>query len=198
MNTDISNQLSDVSSLENAPHIDDLSDAIVDGQFLLKVGDNIVIERMIKPTGESKWFNTVLYEIIDVNLVSGDLRLFDRNVHCSALSNFINGPARGCRFKIAPPGFKFGKSNKKIAAVGFKKDIVVKQKSDKPPGKRRLYCTKGLIHTRIKSIAYGPNPTAVTAASQYSHATVEKLSSDEIRLTFENGEIEIWNVIQGY
>lgn len=147
--------------LASRPDIDHLDDAIAfNGQspmFLQQPGNRVIIERFSSCLSGSPWLDTRSYIVVRVNQTSGDLKLLDEEMRHHASSNFIEGTKLGYRFKIPGRGIK----------ALPRKSTVEKQKIEKAEPKekkttadgekeRRVYSTKGVIHTRIKGLAYVP------------------------------------------
>jgi hypothetical protein len=160
--------------LDNQPYIERLEDAIDYGEFGLPTfkvqpGGDIVIERYIISGGERVWLDTKIYEVIKVDHSTGDLRLYDNEWQHCAMSNFKTGVEKyGYRFKIAPKKGKLRKRSKvisddaKLKAAGERKSSG-KRGNPGRPGLRRVYNTKGVIHTRLKGHAFGPGTSATQA-----------------------------------
>jgi hypothetical protein len=146
-----------IEHLASRPYIDHLDDAIVDGVFVVPVGSKVVIERYYEAKGKTFWLDTRSYDVVSVNPGNGDLRLFDNDVLQSASSNYIRGPERGYRFKVATKTTRLkgrGKSKPKKAKI---EKTGPKRGRGNPgkPGVRRIYDVKKLgICTRLKGVAY--------------------------------------------
>jgi len=153
------------------PQIDKLDDAIVldkDGnpQFLLKLGDSIIIERYTDYGSQPRWFDTKVYEIKNIDTLTGAVRLFDLENKNYAATNYITGFTNNLhRFKIAPSkANKLKRRGNKKVQQKYVADEPVKTtaSSSKKPrkmanGLRRVYDSRGTIHTRITGVAYGPS-----------------------------------------
>lgn len=91
--------IADSAASRRAPDIDDLDDAVVDGAFLPKVGDAVVVERWFV-TGEKRhWIGTNTYRVVSLH-ESGDVALTDVVSFQAAMANWRTAPGRGWRFKL--------------------------------------------------------------------------------------------------
>lgn len=105
-----------------APEIDHLIDAItyLEGDpnplFLPEVGDYVIIERYTNIGNTRYWLDTTTFKVIDVNEVTGNLKLWDDNKKQQAMSNYITGPTKGLRFKLPP-----GNSGRKLSDTKVKR-----------------------------------------------------------------------------
>jgi len=151
------------------PYIDHLIDAVVldengNPEFTIAPSDQVIIERHITyPSGASRWLDTRKYDVESIDGVTGDLSLYDPEMHQAAMSNFITGMAAGYKFKVPEKGVRLrgrGKSKPKRRAKAVKKSDGKRGNPGKP-GIRRIYnVNKGTICTRLKGIAYvAPLPT---------------------------------------
>ncbi len=81
------------------PDLSELEDAIVNGEFILKKGDKLLIEY-----GNVSWRDTTLWTVADVepagNTPAGYIRLWDPNRMYFGSTNFLTGPAQGLIFKV--------------------------------------------------------------------------------------------------
>ena len=146
--------------LTNKPYIDHLEDAIIDGEFMLQPGKSVIIERYASILSNRPWLDTRSYLIVSINAVTGELRLKD-DVGQTCVSNYITGPQLGYRFKVPEGERALPRRNK--AAPKVSKAEKARVKAEKPDPLRRVYSTKGVIHTRIKGVAYVPEgPTKAT------------------------------------
>jgi len=90
----------------NRPNIDSLPDAVVrdeDGElvFLAAPGEKVVIERFASVLPTKPWLDTKIYVVDRIDSVSGDVGLWDQELHRAAGTNYIKGLAAGYRFKLA-------------------------------------------------------------------------------------------------
>lgn len=178
---------------KSKPFIDHLDDAIVDGKFVVDVGEKVVIERYYHVGEIAKWLDTRSYIVQHVDHETGRLKLFDHDVRQCAMSNFIDGPKRGYRFKIPTKHTRLrgrGKSKPKKAKV---EKTGPKRGRGNPgkPGMRRIYDTKKLgICTRLKGVAYiAPEGTKATAGEKLE---VSAPKDGKVTVTHPDGWTEFW------
>ena len=128
-----------------------------------------------------------MYLVTGVDPSDGTLKLIDEEWQHLAMSNFITGTRdHGARFKIPPARGNWV----------FKPTVdrpLPKLQEDKPKetnGLRRVYVTHGMLHTRIKGIAYAPdNETQAKDGDRLE----TKLVGMAVRVKHpENGWEEVW------
>ncbi len=144
------------------PFLDHLADATVmkpDGAigFTPKNGMQVIIERVASCLTNKPWLDTKVFIVKDVDYASGALRLWDDELKQHASSNFKTGLKLGYRFKVPELGRKNALPVRNKAAP--KEAVADKPKVTEASGDklRRIYATHGVVHTRIKGIAYVPN-----------------------------------------
>ena len=102
----------------NKPMIDHLPDAVIKDELgiptLLAVpGDKIVIERVATVLQGKPWLDTKTYTIESIDAATGNIGLWDDDLHRSAASNFIQGVKAGYRFKLPNiKGLSIGKKKR--------------------------------------------------------------------------------------
>lgn len=69
---------------------------------MFKEGDRIVIERFVTIKNTTMWLDTQTYIVRTIDDDTGDLRLYNPDLHQYARGNFIVGPARGDNYYLAP------------------------------------------------------------------------------------------------
>lgn len=157
--------------LSSRPSIDHLLDAVVerDGKlhFLPEKGTRVIIERLATVLSHKPWLDTKSYIVESVDQETGDIRLQDEEMHHASHSNFKTALELGYRLKL--PGAKDNGSyvpRKAPPIVLEDEPTSEKPKSSKPKSssdvketERRIYATRGVIHTRIKGLAYVPSGT---------------------------------------
>lgn len=138
----------------NKPMIDHLPDAVEKDEMgmltLLAVpGEKIIIERLATILKGKPWLDTKTYTIETIDGATGDLGLWDDDLHRSAMSNFIQGTKLGYRFKL-PAGRvgigqrKRGRPRKNPTGVPEEAKPVqldangqpIKKKRGRPPGSK--------------------------------------------------------------
>ena len=103
INSAVDATLAEQKRLDNKPIIDQMEDALdSSGMPKFGVGDKIVIERLMSILPGNHWLDTRLCIVKSVDLITGDLNLEDPELRQYMYSNFIKGPERGFRFKLAP------------------------------------------------------------------------------------------------
>lgn len=153
--------------LANKPYIDHLEDAVVmkDDKpfFTQEKGTRVIIERVATVLSGSPWLDTRSYIVQSVDQETGVLKLQDEEMRHASESNFITATAAGYRFK-KPPGkgaplpTKNKAAPKPAVTEAPTKPSKVASVSSKE-SERRVYSSRGIIHTRIKGIAYVPSST---------------------------------------
>lgn len=150
--------------LASRPDIDNLDDAVVfkDGKpvFLQAKNNRVIIERVSSCLSGSPWLDTRSYIVVDVDHQTGYLKLLDEEMRHHASSNFITGIQMGYRFKVPARGIKAlpRKRRETVKATTEQPKVETKPKAEKGDEKeRRVYNTKGIIHTRIKGLAFRPS-----------------------------------------
>lgn len=153
--------------------ISHLPDAVVsheDGtrSFAPKKGQKVIIERWATVLPGSPWLDTKVYQVMEVNQESGRLMLLDLEAQNITLSDWKTGTeVYGWRFKEFGPMLPGGSSEEQLQAPAKKKTVVkahVAPATSKSPSTKgegvqklqRIYSTRGLLHTRVKGIAYCP------------------------------------------
>lgn len=178
------------------PFIDHLSDAVIDGQFIVDVGGLVIVERWYKADpSTTKWLDTRSYTVKKVNQESGFIRLFDHEMKQDAATNFKSGLERGYRFKIPTDETRLtgkGKSRPKKSTPAKKaKDPNGKRGNPGKPGVRRIYNVKGVICTRLKNIAYvAPEGTR---AKEAERLMVSAPKNDCVIISHSDGWEETWH-----
>jgi hypothetical protein len=93
------------------PDVSHLDDAVelVEGEalvFTIPVGEQVLIERYLDPPDVPRriWLDTRLYRVDGVDPETGRLELYDEGLKQMALSNYIDGLARGYTFKVPSSG----------------------------------------------------------------------------------------------
>jgi hypothetical protein len=153
----------------NKPFIDHLVDAISikDGKphLLQTVGMRIIIERVASVLPNSPWLDTRSYIIRSIDSETGNLKLWDEELEHHASANFITSIALGYRFKI--PALSKGHvvlKRKVEPQLDNEGNVIVKPikvaakvaSSSTKEIERRIYATRGIVHTRNKGVAYVP------------------------------------------
>lgn len=86
----------------NAPDISRLPDALgPDGRPLFRVGDRIVLERHASIFADKPYLDTRTWYVNDVDLETGQVKLFDEGLMQHGTANWKIGPLNGCVFKLA-------------------------------------------------------------------------------------------------
>lgn len=169
--------------LSARPNIDHLADAVEsrDGVafFIPTKGTRVIIERFATLLHDRPWLDTKSYIVESVDQETGDIRLQDEEMRHASHSNFKTALELGYRLKL--PGAKerggsYVPSNKAPApepVIDDNGDVVAvapkQPKAPKPTSsetketERRIYATRGVIHTRIKGVAYVPQGTSQAA-----------------------------------
>jgi hypothetical protein len=143
------------------PFLDHLKDAVRvldDGAvtFTQKNGMQVIIERCASCLSNKPWLDTRVYIVKAVDYESGALRLWDDELKQHASSNFKTGLKLGYRFKVPELGKKNALPVRNKAAPKVAAEAKPTKTEDTGDKLRRIYATKGVIHTRIKGIAYVP------------------------------------------
>jgi hypothetical protein len=86
------------------PDISALRSAVVEGNFILKKGDYVVIERRRAHFVNQAWLDTRVYRILEEPAVNGDLKLWDPIRMQHARSNWKVGSTLGFDFRLPPSG----------------------------------------------------------------------------------------------
>lgn len=159
------------------PNIDNLSDAVslINGHPILvpKIGELLIIERFVNYGDVPKWFDTKTYRVESIDSTTGALRLYDVEAKQYAFSNYITGFTNPLlQFKV--PTLMVSKRRRRTNVSGKISDQVVVNasartvKPDRTNGSERtIYTVRGIIHTRIKNIPYGPSgPTRAIPGSR--------------------------------
>lgn len=178
------------------PSIDHLDDAISlndEGfpQFNLNVDDSLIIERYTQFGDKPRWFDTKVYRVLFTNVETGALRLFDLENKNYAASNYISGFTNPLyKFKIAP--LKTNKL-KRRGKHDAKSNVIEKETKTKKPRKvsvdgkmRKVYESRGTIHTRIGGVPYGPS------GKTKAHA------NDKLMMTLNSQGLTVKDTAQGW
>jgi len=190
----------DQKRIESKPNIDDLEDAVIENpngsyHFVPSVGTQVVIDRTSVMLPGNPWLDTRIYKVIDVNQTTGDLKLYNEDLRQYALSNFIVGKKNGFSFKIpAKKGIAGVKKRRGKRGVAPKKAQDKKPKEPKVPGLRRLYVVKGVLHTRLKGIAYGPGTNSTVSSPEDKVSLVINAQGALVTCPEKNWE-EQWEVL---
>lgn len=102
----MSNAAKEAARTANRPNIDSLPDAVVrdeDGKlvFLARPGEKVVIERFASVLPGRPWLDTKIYVVDRIDEVTGDVGLWDQELHRAAGTNYVKGLDAGYRFKLA-------------------------------------------------------------------------------------------------
>jgi hypothetical protein len=90
-----------IAAVEAArPDISRLPDAIMDGVPVFFAGDRIVIERRASILRGNPYLDTRTYSVKSLDLVTGDMVLWDVSLFQWARDNFITGPKLGQVYKL--------------------------------------------------------------------------------------------------
>ena len=86
----------------NKPDISRLRDALgPDGFPVFRAGDKIVIERYTSVLAGNPYLDTRTYRVLEIDSVTGNLKLFDDSLQQFAGDNWKVGPKRGNVYKLA-------------------------------------------------------------------------------------------------
>ena len=121
------------------PYIDHLKDAVVTNEhgwthLALRPGERIIVERYASILDHRPWLDTKIYTITAIDEQSGNISLHDEEFHHSTMSNYLNGPKQGYRFKIPPTRGRWD-SKPKLTASGEIK--IIPPQDPNAPKKRR-------------------------------------------------------------
>lgn len=88
------------------PSIDHLEDAVVQDEMgmyvlLAKPGEKIVIERFASVLPTKPWLDTKIYIVDRIDIATGNVGLWDPELHRAAGTNYVQGLKAGYRFKLA-------------------------------------------------------------------------------------------------
>lgn len=195
------------------PDIDHLPDCVVDGKFLGKPGDKIVIEHYASMLKDRPWLKTCAYSVIAIDEVRGDLKLIDVQTNQNALSNYITGVEYGYRFKFAAKtGNPIGARRKRRKVVPTKSvppsrgDAVLDElvtlgeaqalKPKAPKSRsRRVYFNKKLgIHTGYAGKQYrAPENTSFQPGTE---AFFEESNGSLVATSLDGLRSEVWALVQ--
>lgn len=146
--------------LASKPNIDHLDDAVVEKDdkptCKLTKGQLITIERYASVLANKPWLDTRTYMINSVNQETGELRLWDEELEHHASSNFITGRELGYRFKVTASKRTFVPKVEPEASTTASSETPAKPAVSNEGKERRVYSTKGVIHTRVKGVAFVP------------------------------------------
>lgn len=180
------------------PNIDRLVDAVVhleDGTpvFVPDIGEKVIIERHSNILPGWGWLDTRVYIVRFIDHDTGHLRLWDPEAQHFALSNFIEGPKRGYRFKLPPVNGRLespGKRRRRRSAAekaaegeaapqpkkrrgrpaGVKnrpKDVIAAEKADKAKSKAEKAAKRDVKKRRQLAVTSTPvTPSTKTAAKK--------------------------------
>lgn len=181
--------------LANKPYIDHLDDAVTIDEvtgtymFLPAKGTRLIMERFATVLEGRPWLDTSTYIVQKVNEANGDIELVDEELGRVVQSNFITGLKLGYRFKMPEAG-KGRRTLPKRNKAAVREKVEPKSTSKTVSGSdRRIYSTRGIIHTRIKGLAYVPN--GETKASDGQRLSVTQVGTN-IAVTMEDGTQEMW------
>jgi hypothetical protein len=132
----------------NKPMIDHLPDAVETDEMglptlLAEPGDKIIIERVATVLSHKPWLDTKTYTIESIDAATGNLALWDDDLHRSATSNFVQGIKVGYRFKLpTSKGLcighkKRGRPKKNPTGIPEEPKPVLLGPDGKPVAKRR-------------------------------------------------------------
>lgn len=101
----MANEAREASRLASRPNIDNLPDAVVkeeDGSyvFLAAPGEKLVVERFATVLSTRPWLDTKIYVVESIDSATGNVSLFDPELHRFAGTNYIEGLKNGYRFKL--------------------------------------------------------------------------------------------------
>jgi hypothetical protein len=101
----MANEAREASRLASRPNIDGLPDAVVkneDGSylFLAAPGEKLVVERFATVLKTRPWLDTKVYVVESIDSATGNVALFDPELHRFAGTNYIEGLKNGYRFKL--------------------------------------------------------------------------------------------------
>lgn len=102
----------------NKPLIDHLPDAVERDEMgflslLVGPGEKLIIERVASILTLKPWLDTKTYTIKSVDLASGNVTLWDDDLHRDASTNYIEGLQAGYRFKlVSHKGMQIGKKKR--------------------------------------------------------------------------------------
>lgn len=159
----------------NKPLIDHLPDAVEKDamgflSLLVGPGEKLIIERVASVLTNKPWLDTKTYTIKSVDLASGNVSLWDDDLHRDASTNYIEGLKVGYRFKLVTrKGMQIGKKKRgrpkknptDVPDVNTKpieldaKGMPIKKKRGRPPGvkNRDREVIKAEKHAKVKSNA---------------------------------------------
>lgn len=178
------------------PFIDHLDDAVITGEdgdlvFVPKCHEKVVIERHVSFGENLMWLDTRVYEVREVDTVTGNVTLYDPDMCQHAMTNYITGTERSYRFKI--PG-KRQRLTRKRPTKG--KTAPKEKKVKRLGGIRRIYDTRGVIHTRLKGIAFVPE--GETKAEAADRLQVLPQGPEKVTITHpDDGWTETWYIKKG-
>lgn len=186
----------EAARLVSRPSIEHLADAVVDGKFVVPVGGRLVIDRVASVLTGSPWLDTRCYQVRAVDELSGHLALFDEEIWHQANSNFKQGLQLGYTFKVAPlKGSWVTSGTVKVSSPKASKRSPGETKGTKTTAGeiRRVYTTKGVIHTRIKGVAYLPKDQAKSSAKDGDRLMFKATHGGErADVIFRDGTKEVW------
>lgn len=188
--------------LAKRPNIDHLPDAVKknpDGtfEFLVPVEQRVVMERYASCLKGAPWLDTRVYSVLSAE-AGGTLNLYEDDTGRRVITDFVRGVTEfGYRFKRAPlrgNPFESKRRGRPKSAKAVKSAKV--QVTGAPEGKtRRVYDVKGVIHTRIKGVAYAP--AGPTNAKDGDRVAVSAVTGDSISLVLPGGGTESWSLRKG-
>jgi len=91
----------------NISHLDDAVTWVDSGEPghgyvpLFTIGDKLVIERYAHGLASKIWIDTQTYVVDGIDDDSGNLRLWNPDLMQHAMGNFVTGPQRGDKYKLA-------------------------------------------------------------------------------------------------
>lgn len=181
--------------LSGRPDIDHLRDAVVevDGklQFVQPKGTRVIIERFATVLSNRPWLDTRSYLVESVNQETGELKLQDEEMRHSSHSNFITASKLGYRFKVPETkGIYVSKAAKATKAQQKPEAAKPAKQATNNETERRIYSTKGQIHTRIKGIAYVPQ--GATQATDKMRLMTQHVGDNIKVRSVDGGWEEVW------
>ncbi len=191
-----------VERASKMPFIDHLKNAVTQDKegnlvFNRKCHEQIVIERTVTIGDQAMWLDTRVYEVREIDKKTGNVSLFDLGTRQSAQTNYIMGIERGYRFKIPKKKQRLSRKRPTEKKVKTKQE----KKTKKSGGVRRIYDTRGIIHTRLKGLAFVPSNSegdSETRAKAGDRLQVTPGPKETVTITHpEDGWTETWHLQDG-
>jgi hypothetical protein len=90
-----------------APDISHLQDAVVKdslGRWIMTPipGQQLIVERLATILDSRPWLDTKIYTVVWVDEASGNVTLWDDDLHRNSSTNYVSGIKSGYRFKLPP------------------------------------------------------------------------------------------------